>query len=52
MVPGSRSRYSNEARDETDILKLSLSQISECYRFIIVCGYCVVVLEVMHETRA
>lgn len=45
MVPGSLSKYSKEARDETDILKVSLSQFSKCYRFIIVRGESIVVLK-------
>jgi hypothetical protein len=40
VVPGSLSRYSNEARVETDILKVSISQELNCHRFIMVPGRC------------
>ena len=36
VVPGSLSRYSKDARDETDILAMSWSPGSRSYRFIIV----------------
>jgi hypothetical protein len=35
VVPGSLSRYSKDARVETDILKVSRSQVASCYLFII-----------------
>lgn len=38
VVPGSLSRYSKDARVETDILKVSRSQVSNCYLFIIFFG--------------
>jgi hypothetical protein len=40
VVPGSRSRYSKDARVETDILKVPKSQISNDYRFIIIVQEC------------
>lgn len=39
VVPGSLSRYSKEAREDTDILTFSLASIWDfCYRFIMVIG--------------
>lgn len=49
VVPGSFSRYSKEARVETDILVVPKSQVSSCYRFIIVRNVVILFLEALRS---